>query len=404
MPFALQARYVFPGDGPPLRDGIITLDGDRIVTVGEKGSLCPPHDLGNVAILPALVNAHTHLEFSHLAAPLGVAEMPFPNWIREVVNERRARTSSIAQTVGSSVRQGLEESIRSGTAALGEIATPDSDFASIIDSPMRGVVFLEMLGQSPARQHELERLAEGHADHPCFASGQWQAGLSPHAPYTVDIQFLRRIVELSVRRQLPLAMHLAESWSELELLSSGSGPLVSLLQEFEAWNPASVPRGIRALDYLEILRDAPRVLVVHGNYLAADEIEYLGGQPHMSVVYCPRTHARFGHAAYPLQELLKGGVNVCLGTDSRASNPDLSVWEEMRFLAARQAASGSDILRMGTLSGAVALGIDAHFGSLAPGKQARMVMARLDDDSSSDPYELLWRSQPEPCFFPQYSD
>ncbi|HUE73499.1 MAG TPA: amidohydrolase family protein, partial [Pirellulaceae bacterium] len=167
----------------------------------------------------------------------------------------------------------------------------------------------------------------------------------------------------------------AESRQELELLESHSGPLVELLVKLNAWFPAALPRGMRPLDYLETLQNAHRALVVHGNYLAADEIEFLAARrENMSVVYCPRTHAFFGHEPYPLAEMLRGGVRLAVGTDSRASNPDLSMLAELRHIARSQARpSGAEILKMGTLSAAEALGIDADYGSITPGKQAQFV-------------------------------
>jgi cytosine/adenosine deaminase-related metal-dependent hydrolase len=187
-------------------------------------------------------------------------------------------------------------------------------------------------------------------------------------------------------------MHLAESLDELQLLKSGDGPLVDFLEELDAWDPEAIPRGIRPINYLRQLAMARRSLVIHGNYLSYDEIGFAGAHnAQMSVVYCPRTHEYFGHAPYPLQQMLDAGVNVCLGTDSRASNPDLGLWQEMRTVALRHPdVSPESILRMGTANGARALGFGNQTGVLVRGRRADLTLVRLASDSVYDPWSSLF--------------
>src|SRR5205823_8486807 len=139
----------------------------------------------------------------------------------------------------------------------------------------------------------------------------------------------------------------------------------------------------RPLDYLQTLATAHRALVIHGNYLAADEIQLLAAHRDcMSVVYCPRTHAYFGHEHYPLEAMLAAGVRVAVGTDSRASNPDLRLFEELREIARRHSAvSPEAVLQMGTLAGAEALGIAHEYGSITPGKRARLAVVTLPSNA-----------------------
>ena len=188
-------------------------------------------------------------------------------------------------------------------------------------------------------------------------------------------------------------MHLAESREELELLRDGTGPFRELLDERSMWDPQAIPRGSRPLDYLRMLADAPRALVIHGNYLDDEELAFLGAnRERMSLVYCPRTHAYFFHPPYPLGRALAAGVHVALGTDSRASNPDLSLLEEMRFVMRSHPAIGPySILHMGTLAGAEALGRDGQVGSIAVGKLANLVAVPIPNDASGGPEELLRR-------------
>lgn len=391
---AIHARYVFPGDRPPLAHGIVTLQGGRIVAVGENTSGRPPLDLGQAALLPGLVNAHTHLEFSLLEQPLGAAGTPFPQWIAEVVAQRRAlaeRERDLAAYRVAAIERGLSESHACGVVALGEIATPGWPEA-IFAPGFRGTVFLELLGLAQERVEPLLKLAREHI----AKSAPYVVGLSPHAPYTVHPDLLRQACELSAEAKIPLAMHLAESFEELELLQSQSGGMVEMLQGLGAWQPAALARGLRPLDYLQTLATAHRALVIHGNFLLQDEIEFVAAhRERMTVVYCPRTHAYFPHGKYPLAEMLSAGVRVALGTDSRASNPDLSLFAEMRHIAEHHAVPWEQIVRMGTLAGAEALGLSHEFGIIAPGKSSQLCVVPLAEDND-DAYELLLRAPTGP--------
>jgi cytosine/adenosine deaminase-related metal-dependent hydrolase len=213
-----------------------------------------------------------------------------------------------------------------------------------------------------------------------------QPGISPHAPYTVTPELVHRVAELSAKERFPVAMHLAESREELELLASHSGPMVEMMKGVNAWNPAAIPRGITTRHYLELLAQSHHALVIHGNYLAAEDWKFLSARrERMSVVYCPRTHAYFGHEAYPLAAMLAAGVRVAVGTDSLASNPDLSLLAELQHIAqGHPAVSPAAILRMGTLDGATALGLSERLGSIAPGKIARLATVPIDP-ATSDP-------------------
>ena len=390
---AYRARYIFPVMSPPLRDAVLTCD-HLIRAVGKNVSGKPAVDLGNVAIVPALINAHTHLELSEFDTPLGDPARGFPAWIREVVAWRRAQAETfspeeLAQRRRDAIHRGELESAAAGVHVVYDIAS-SADAPQPLHVPKR-YVFHEILGLRTSREEELFQHAKG------FLKVQHGGGgLSPHAPYTVGIDLLARLAKLSAQRHVPLAMHLAESAEELELLRSHSGAYYALLTELDAWDPAAFPRGIDALEYLKILAQGHRALVIHGNYLSSAEIDFIAGAAEkLSVVYCPRTHAYFRHSRYPLVELLAKGVNVALGTDSRASNPDLNLWNELRYVAdAFPQLSLAAILRMGTVNAADALGL-SRCGDLRENAYAGLAIIDLPDDDAADPHELLFdaRSQ-----------
>ncbi|MBI1901782.1 MAG: amidohydrolase family protein [Planctomycetia bacterium] len=390
---AFRARYVFPVAGPPIEGGVLTVEGQRIVAVGTTadGDVQDVTDFGNAAIIPGIVNAHTHLEFSDLTAPLSQPGVPLADWIRAVIAWRRECRGD----VGSAVHRGVRESQMHGTTALGEIATAgwgtdDPGVKATLESAALGtVVFRELIGLRAASVPG--RLTDAQA----FLNikpkyDRWRHGLSPHAPYTVHPELLRQCVELAATNRLPVAMHLAETREELELLAGGTGPLRRLLEELGQWEEGVLARGSRPLDYLREIVKAPRALVIHGNYLADDEVEFLAEHAAtMSIVYCPRTHAYFGHDEYPLAKMLRRGVHVALGTDSRASNPDLNLWEEMRFVAERGTIAPAVVLEMGTLAGARALARGGEIGSLERGKFADFCAFALPVDKAREPHEWL---------------
>ncbi|MFG0335264.1 MAG: amidohydrolase family protein [Maioricimonas sp. JB049] len=378
----LQARWLFPVAGMPIENGEIEIAEGRIEYVGpiRQGS---PLDLGNCAILPGLLNAHTHLEFSTIAAPLQPPR-PFASWIGSVVQWRRERKQPAAEAI----RIGLEESARSGVTTLAEIATTGWEDVRLSEGDPAVVRFQELLGltdQARAAQIETAESIAAAAKHDPHA----RFGLSPHTPFTVHPELYRRVLDIARDARLPVAIHLAETTEELQLLAEGTGPLVDMLRNFGVWQEGLFPPGSRPLDWLKPLADVPRALVVHGNYLKSDAIDWLAGHPHVAVVYCPRTHAFFGHAAHPWREMLARGVNVTLGTDSRASNPDLNLWNELRFLAdAHPDVPAETLLRLVTCNAARALGVDADRGTLAAGKAADLAIVKLDG-VGDDPWETL---------------
>jgi cytosine/adenosine deaminase-related metal-dependent hydrolase len=277
-----------------------------------------------VALIPPLVNAHTHLEFSALTEPLEPA-LPFQSWIQSLMKWR----GSNGTTATESIRSGLAESIDSGLGLIGEISTND-DVACLSDQQTSCVAFRELIGLGPARVQQQLELAENFLTAPPV-TGVHRA-LSPHAPYTVHTDLLEQAVALAVKYHAPLAMHLAETTDELELLSSGTGRFQTFLSSMGLFDSKLFPGGRRILDLLKTLSSAPKVLAVHGNYFTDEEIAFLSRHQNITTVYCPRTHHFFGHTPHPFRKLLNAGCRVILGTDSRASNPDLSIWRELQHV------------------------------------------------------------------------
>ena len=369
------ARWIFPVTKPPLPHGTITIRGDRIVAVEAQPTRRTDVDLGNVAILPGFVNAHTHLDLTG-ARGRCPPDPDFAQWLRRVIAFRRSRTPAEVQT---DIAAGLTECTRYSATLIGDISDGGASWELLSAASCRAVVFHELLGLSEERaQQSWQAAQEWLQQHPC--TNRCRGGLSPHSPYSVR----RTLYSVLGVKPFPIATHLAETQAERELLRSHRGSFVNFLKELNAWDPSGL---IAAPE--EIIRLLPHGIFVHGNYL--DPATPF--KPRQSLVICPRTHAAFGHPHHPFPEMLRRGVRVAIGTDSLASNPDLDILAEARFLRRQYPeVDPATLLRMLTLSGAEALGFEAVTGSLTVGKSADLVVVPLPDDERSEPHELVFDS------------
>ncbi len=399
---SLGARYVFPVEGPPIPNGVITIDEGRIGWVGpaRDHGVAPDVDLGNVAITPGLVNAHTHLELSGLAADEqtgGSIEVEDEiAWLSRVVEQRRTGGES---TLRDAVARNLQAAIAAGTTLVADTTTAGLSWDEIADAPVRAVVFAEIIGLKRYRGLESNNeawkwISSIRPDRQVAACAR--PGLSPHAPYSTS----GWLYHSAAASRLPLSTHLAEMPEELRLLERRDGPLRKFLEDLGAWDDDWEPIGPRPADYVRKgeLRNADW-LIAHGTYIEPSEFWQLRPEASLnghrvSIAFCPRTHARFGHAPHPYRSLLEKGVVVCLGTDSLASSPTLGLLDELRFLHERDdSLSGELLLTMATLFGAWALRAETTTGSLRVGKSADLAVIRLPDRHEADPYRLILESR-----------
>lgn len=386
----LRARWVVPVASPPIENGWVAVRRQRIVAFGRRCRPADAVDLGDAAILPGLVNAHTHLEFSDVRSPLDAAG-GLPGWIARVVALRRGRPTGTAEDdrLDAAVRAGLAESLDHGVTTLGEIATavPRSGF------PRNGPrlrVFREALGLSfagsvlpaPVRR-DLDRLGTA-------------AGVSPHAPMTVSQALGRALLRAAARRRIPACMHLAESRAELDFVAAGEGPFRELFAALGAWPADRRPPVLPPSAWIGRLARLPRAAVVHGTFLgeapdpsALDRLSR--HRRRVAAIVCPRTTRHLSGILPPVRRFLDAGVRVGLGTDGRVSNPDLSVLSDARELAGAGAVSPSEAIRMATLDGAWALSLEDVAGRIVAGAPADLVVIGLPGTAAADPLDALLR-------------
>ena len=382
-----RAAWVCPVVEPSIKNGCVLVVDGRIAAVEpyresmELPRLCRTIDLGNVVIVPGLINAHTHLEFSQLKQPLGQPGIKFTDWVRLVVGRR---SDADPLTKQQSIVAGIQESFQAGVWAVGDIATDpvgeESYLADQHKTPVHTTVFLEQLGRKTELLEQQRSQLDVHLLKNGLVPESFACGASPHATYSVAWGLHDQICAAAKKHNSLVAMHVAETLAERQLCDSLTGDFVDLLQDFNVWDPKTfVPR--RSIKgFLGRLSQSPRSLVVHGNYLDSDELDLVQRNKNMSIVFCPRTHQFFQHTPYPLQEMLDRGINVAVGTDSRASNPDLNLFADLQLIAADfPELSAMDVLKLGTQNGALALGREDEFGTLSVGKQAAISYISNED-------------------------
>jgi aminodeoxyfutalosine deaminase len=375
MATTYRADWVFTGVGEPIRNGVLIENAGTIVKCVPWHGHQVDVDLGQSLIIPGLVNAHTHLDLGALRGKLP-SPACFTDWLVQVIAYRRKAN---IQEWTTAVDEGIQESLRHGTIWLGDISFNGQSLDPMKSAGLVGLVFRELIGMS----HERVELALSLVDNWVNEDKEVDSrGLSPHAPYTVSEPLLTLLH--SHYHSTPMAMHVAETQEELQLLNEKAGPFKDFLQSMGVWHPDQLFDSID--DVLNLLNDLEQAYLIHGNYLAREQWQRFNTST--TVVYCPRTHAYFGHENHPYLLMLDDGVNVALGTDSLASNPDLSILNECRFLWQRDRAKldGPTLMIMATNNGQT---------SLLPKDTASFVVLP-HDESSPDPWELLWNGTAQP--------
>lgn len=409
----IRAAWLLTGIAEPMRGGCVVVRGRRIIDIEERALGPIDIDLEDVVLMPGLINSHTHLEFSGLSSPLS-AEGGFVEWVRKVIAYRQERWGDFTSPLQIERRRldlqlGLEEAVQCGTAVLADIATHPYPLPEVLDAAATHPVMIwglgEVLGWTEQRRQEMrlafdgmsvqakmyceDRLPTGNDTNQLGNDRSdrnnndgcidYRWGISPHAPYSTSPRVIQWCIERSRLSKQVLAMHVGETLEEMEWLANRSGVFADLLERIGVGNVPALPQWKTARDYLNHLSRAWRALVVHGNYLGIEDWELMAQhREKMSVVYCPRTHQHFAHNRYPLLAMRQAGVRVVLGTDSRASNPDLNMWEELRTVAAGGSGlGGQEILGMATMEAATGLGIANVLGSIEAGKLARFSVAKI---------------------------
>ncbi len=388
----LRARWVIPVDRPPIKNGAVRIQGSCVAEVGSARDISgkPNVDFVDTAILPGFVNAHTHLELTHLHDRVPPSR-DFTGWLRRL-REATHGFSESDETLGQSALEGMRLSLEAGVTTVGDISSRPRVTRSLLNhGPMRVVSFGEVIAMGRIRKHLQSRI-ESALDE-THVTEHLSIGVSPHAPYTVETEGFDACSEHADRGNLPVCVHACETRAERRYTEKGDGPFRDYLKDLGVWDDGA---GCPELSPIAWLKQCnvlgPRTLLAHANYLESSDIDLLV-RSGTHVVYCPRTHAAFEHEPHPYNQLLRKGVNVCVGTDSLASNPSLSVLEELRYVRANDGEiSSQTLLEMGNLNPAGAMGLSQCCGTISVGKRADLAIVPLDHAGPIDPVENVLSS------------
>ena len=384
MTVRFRAAWIVPIHRPPIRNGWVEIEGDRISAVGGPDlDATGGTDLGDVALMPGLVNAHTHLELSYLKDRVP-ARAAFISWIRGIIAARRQRPDPSAPEILESIERGIEQSIATGTALVGDISNTLVSFEPLARSPLAAVVFNEVIRFASADAERVVSDAVRRLEL-LRPTAMVKPSLAAHAPYSVAPAAFQALHRAVGRRDLPAcSVHLSESREEVEFVRTGEGPWRALLEEIGTWDASWTPPAVSPVEYLDALEFLDsKLLAVHGVQMSASDLARLRARG-ATLVTCPRSNLHTGAGVPPLQAFYDSGVAVAVGTDSLASSPDLNVFAELAEMQ-RQAPAvpAARLLDSATRQGARALGFGHEFGTIEPGRRARLLTVtlppRMDD-------------------------
>jgi cytosine/adenosine deaminase-related metal-dependent hydrolase len=385
-----HAAWVVPIEGEPIKDGWVMVDGGRIVALGRRAAndTTKGVELGDVAVMPGLVNAHTHLELSYLRDQIAPSSS-FTSWARQIISARRMKPAdpmALKVPAGPAIDAAIEELLRSGTAVVGDIGNTHASFPRLAASPLAGVFFWELIGFNLGEGADFDAMVTHALDDlgALPVSDRVRVSLAAHAPYSVAPLFFRAIKKAVDKMPfVPSSVHLAENVEEVELLTTGGGPWKTLMKDIGSWNHAWTAPGVGPVKYLDNMKFIDdRLLVVHGVQMTPEDLELLRERG-ATLVTCPRSNAHTGAGVPPIVEFFESGVRIAIGTDSLASSPDLSVFAEIATLhALAPSVSATALLESATIQGARALGFDADYGTIEPGKLARLIAVDVPPGTS----------------------
>lgn len=390
----LAARWLIPVEGAPIETGALLIGSDgKIAAVGPDRSVPRPSDVaaedfGEAVIVPGLINTHTHLELTGFADQ--IREREFPDWIRRL---RELKATRAPEEYEDAARRGLQACYAGGVTTIADTGDSGAVIRALGEMGGSGVAYQEVFGPHPSQAGEsLTGLREKVERSGRWAGGRVKTGVSPHAPYTVSGPLFAAVAQWARAEKLPLAVHVAESAAESDLLAAGSGPFA------EAWNargiPLPNPLGHTPVTWLaehEVLTE--ETLCIHAVRIGRRDLELLADTG-AAVAHCPLSNQAHGHGAAPLSALLQAGIRVGLGTDSEVSVRRIDLLAEARAAAQLAPLSADELIGLCTLGGARALGLEQETGSLRVGKWGDCAVIRMDEAPSRSPAEEVLASAP----------
>lgn len=370
----LRARFVLPIGSPPIENGAVRIDGSRIVEVGPWPELGgEAEDLGDIVLMPGLINAHCHLDYTGMRNAI-LFGGKFSHWVRRL-NELK-RTQSDDDYL-QAIAGGFSELKTWGTTSVFNIESFPELMVRMPVPPLRTWWFYELL-DIRNRIHTEDVVAGALAFFEHHQKWQGGFGLSPHAPYTTSLKLYELIRFCCEKYSMPVMTHLAETQEEFEMFAEAKGSLYDFLAPLG--RDMSDTGGTTPLRHLLENNALPTgAILTHMNVLAEEDWELLRTRPDFSIVHCPNCHAYFERPAFPMARFCASGLNLCLGTDSLASNKALNLFEEMRTVRKNYTEVPPEaVLDMVTRNAARAIGMAGQLGEIVPGAWADLIAVPYD--------------------------
>jgi len=381
---AYRADWILGSTDPPIRNGSLIVDGNRIVSVGT-GEI--PQGVEQVAhpgcaIIPGFVNAHAHLELTLFRDVLH--DLSFPDWIRRLTRLKYDKCTR--EALSASARLGAIEMLQAGVTTVGEVMDIPTGWEAMLEFGLQGVAYQEVFGPAQSTAAEaLRGLKEKVERHRKQETSTQRIGLSPHAPFSVSLALYEGVRDLARRDGLRMTAHIAESADETSFVRDGAGPFAEAHRKRGIEVVARGCSPVAHLDRLGLL--GPDMLLVHAIETDSQDHEWIRKRGAF-VVHCPKSNAYLEHRVAPVAAMRSRGVSVALGTDSLASNDRFDMFAEMRMVVEQQQLGSEDAFRMATIEGARALGLEKEMGSLEAGKRADFSVVGLGN-SAGDPIEEI---------------
>ena len=387
---AYRCRTLVTMDGTPIDNGAFTVDGSRFREIGAAREILRNHtdpvvDLGHAVVMPGLINAHCHLDYSLMRGAI-LSARSFSQWVGRINALKRSLADN---DYLRGTQLGLQELRRNGVTAVLDIVATPQNLPLLPPPPIRTWSFLELIDVRP--RPWIEEIAFGSwlffSEH---GEGLGGFGLSPHAPYTASAKMYEIALECSRMLNLPITTHVAESREEYDMFAEGRGQLYDFLRKLgRPMTDCGSTSPLRHLIENGLINQD--CIVAHLNELDDRDLELLGGEKwrNLQIVHCPKSHRFLHHRRFPLEALMERGLNICLGTDSLASNDSLDLFSEMRTAKkVYPTLSARDLLEMVTIRPARALKLERSLGRIAPGYFADAIAIPFSG-ATEDAYEAI---------------
>ena len=396
----LSAEYVLPISVELIKNGAVAIENDKILAVGSRDEVLEKfpdaehENFGKAAILPGLINAHSHLEITSMRGFLDDVEEDFYAWLIKLTKTRAEKLTD--KDIENSALFGAVEGARAGVTCFGDIGRMGkAGFEALKKVGQRGIVFqeTEFSPKDETAEEDFAKLNEKFLALKETETELVKIGISPHAPYTVSRSLFEKITNYALDKNIKLTIHAAESEEERDFFLTGENFFAGIYKKMDLeWDVPGISP-IRYLAEIGVLQARP--LLAHCVKVSEEDIQLIA-ETGTRIAHCPKSNAKFGHGIAPLESFLENKISVGLGSDSVASNNVCDILEEARFAALfarvfnnkKRFLKAEELIKVATLGGAKALGLENEIGTLEAGKQADLIVVSLDNAAQMPIYDV----------------